>query len=138
LCVDERNRLLIQVGHFYIIRSKERLCLPKGIAVYARAIDETIGEMRVHYAGFAHPFFGKDRRDGKKGTPLIFEVREHSFPVSLRDDEKLARLEFYRLSEDSEMPSKKVSQEKKVGEDEEDDYNEQELKLSKFFAPWRN
>ncbi len=136
LHVDERSRLSIKEGRFYIIRSKERLCLPKGIAVYARAIDETIGEMRVHYAGFAHPFFGKDRRDGKKGTPLMFEVREHSFPVSLRDEEKLARLEFYRMSEDYEPPK---SNDRREGEnDEDDDYNEQELLLSKFFSPWRS
>lgn len=134
LYVDERSRLSIKEGRFYIIRSKERLCLPKGIAVYARAIDETIGEMRVHYAGFAHPFFGKDRRDGKKGTPLMFEVREHSFPVSLRDEEKLARLEFYRMSEDYEPPESEDRREEES--DEEDDYNEQELLLSKFFRPW--
>jgi len=136
LHVDERSRLSIKEGRFYIIRSKERLCLPKGIAVYARAIDETIGEMRVHYAGFAHPFFGKDRRDEKKGTPLMFEVREHSFPVSLRDEEKLARLEFYRMSEDYEPPK---SNGRREGEnDEDDDYNEQELLLSKFSSPWRS
>ncbi len=136
LQVDERKRLFIEETRFYIIRSKERLCLPKGIAVYARAIDETIGEMRVHYAGFAHPFFGKDRRDGKKGTPLMFEVREHSFPVSLRDEEKLARLEFYRMSEDYEPPESEDRREEES--DEEDDYNEQELLLSKFFSPWRS
>ena len=136
LHVDERSRLSIKEGRFYIIRSKERLCLPKGIAVYARAIDETIGEMRVHYAGFAHPFFGKDRRDGKKGTPLMFEVREHSFPVSLRDEEKLARLEFYRMSEDYEPPESEDRREEESVE--EDDYNEQELLLSKFFSPWRS
>lgn len=134
LCIDDRNRLPIEAGRFYIIRSKERLFLPKGIAVYARAIDETIGEMRVHYAGFAHPFFGRNRTDGKKGTPLIFEVREHSFPVSLRDNEKLARLEFYRLSEDYEPQDSKEQQQDNI--DEESGYNEQELLLSKFFRPW--
>ncbi len=128
LHVDAKSRLSIKDGRFYIIRSKERLCLPKGIAVYARAIDETIGEMRVHYAGFAHPFFGKDRRDGKKGTPLMFEVREHSFPVSLRDEEKLARLEFYRMSEDYEPPESEDRREEES--DVDDDYNEQELLLS--------
>jgi len=136
LQVDEKNRLPIKEGRFYIIRSKERLCIPKGMAVYARAIDETIGEMRVHYAGFAHPFFGKNRRDSKKGTPLMFEVREHSFPVSLRDDEKLAKLEFYRMSEDYEPPKPEDQQGEKIAE--EDDYNEQELRLSKFFGPWTN
>lgn len=29
-----------------------------GVAVYCRPSDETIGEMRIHYAGFVHPGFG--------------------------------------------------------------------------------
>ncbi|GAI02478.1 unnamed protein product [marine sediment metagenome] len=102
--VDARKRLHIEKERFYIIRSKERLSVPEGIAVYAKAMDETIGEMRVHYAGFAHPFFGKNRLTSPAGTPLMFEVREHSFPISLRDDEKLARLEFFRMSKDCKKP----------------------------------
>lgn len=132
--VDARKRLHIEKDRFYIIRSKERLSVPEGIAVYAKAMDETIGEMRVHYAGFAHPFFGKNRQTSPAGTPLMFEVREHSFPISLRDDEKLARLEFYRMSKDCEPSQSEEGVEKESYE--EDDYNEQELLLSKFFRPW--
>jgi deoxycytidine triphosphate deaminase len=132
--VDVRNRLPIEKDRFYIIRSKERLSVPEGIAVYAKAMDETIGEMRVHYAGFAHPFFGKNRRTSPAGTPLMFEVREHSFPISLRDDEKLARLEFFRMSKDCELSQPRGDVEEESVE--EDDYNEQELQLSKFFRDW--
>jgi len=132
--VDARKRLHIEKDRFYIIRSKERLSVPEGIAVYAKAMDETIGEMRVHYAGFAHPFFGKNRRTSPAGTPLMFEVREHSFPISLRDAEKLARLEFFRMSKDCEPSQSEEDLEKESYED--DDYNEQELKLSKFFRDW--
>lgn len=119
---DVWDRLRIQVDRFYILRSKERLRVPSGIAVYARAIDEEIGEMRIHYAGFAHPFFGWERPDDKMGTPLIFEVRGHSVPVSLRHGEILARLQFFRMSEDPDKdpPS----------------YNQQELNLSNYFADW--
>ncbi len=125
-CIKEnrKKRLLIKRDYFYILRSKERLCLPEGIAVYCRAIDEAIGEMRIHYAGFAHPFFGKNRKDGKEGTPLIFEVRGHSLDVNLKDGETLAKLEFFRMSEDCGPDNKKKN------------YNEQELKLSKFFREW--
>lgn len=125
-CIEEdrKKRLLVEKNHFYILRSKERVCLPEGIAVYCRAIDEAIGEMRIHYAGFAHPFFGKDRKDGKIGTPLIFEVRGHSINVNLKDGETLAKLEFYRMSKDCEPG------------DENTEYNEQELRLSKFFRDW--
>jgi dCTP deaminase len=122
---DEHNRIRITQNSFYILRSRERLRLPTGLAAYCRAIDETIGEMRIHYAGFVHPLFGWNREDGKKGTPLIFEVRGHDLNVSLIHHEKLARLTFYRMSEDAE----------------EDDgvktpYNEQELQLSKYFRKW--
>ena len=125
-CIEEhrKKRLLVEKDYFYILRSKERICLPEGIAVYCRAIDEAIGEMRIHYAGFAHPFFGKDRKDGKIGTPLIFEVRGHSINVNLKDGETLAKLEFHRMSKDCESGDKNT------------DYNEQELKLSKFFGDW--
>jgi dCTP deaminase len=129
---NRKKRLLVEKDRFYILKSKERLCLPEGIAVYCRAIDEAIGEMRIHYAGFAHPFFGKDRKDEKEGTPLIFEVRGHNINVNLVDDERLARLAFYRMSRDCKKPDPEDCEK---GE-EEDDYNEQELRLSKFFRTW--
>jgi dCTP deaminase len=121
---DENNRLRITKDCFYILRSKERISLPSGIAVYCRANDETIGEMRIHYAGFVHPWFGRDREDGEPGTPLIFEVRGHDVDVSLRDGEKMALLKFYRMSQDCEKPKKTGS------------YDRQTLQLSKFFGSW--
>ncbi|HEX5177810.1 MAG TPA: 2'-deoxycytidine 5'-triphosphate deaminase [Gemmatimonadaceae bacterium] len=132
---NQQRRLKIQKGSFYILRSKERLRLPAGIAVYARAIDEEIGEMRIHYAGFAHPFFGQDREDGQLGTPLVFEVRGHDVDVNLRDGEILARLQFFRMSEEAKKerknPARSVSKKK-------DPYNDQDLQLSKFFAKWKS
>jgi dCTP deaminase len=122
---DSKNRLPIGETNFYILRSKERIFLPRGVCIYCRAIDETIGEMRIHYAGFVHPFFGhRKNADAKKGTPLIFEVRGHDVNVMLNNNEKLAKLTFYRMSEDCEDP------------DPEDlsPYNEQILKLSTFFG----
>jgi dCTP deaminase len=115
---------------FYILRSKEKIILPPGVCVYCRAIDETIGEMRIHYAGFVHPHFGyhirgeRHKRVVEIGTPLIFEVRGHDVHVVLNDDEPLARLQFYRMSRDcSETPNrKKLSA-----------YHDQTLRLSQFF-----
>jgi dCTP deaminase len=103
------------------------------VAVYCRATDETIGEMRIHYAGFVHPFFGRERSDDTIGTPLIFEVRGHDLPVILNNEEKMAQLEFYRMSEDCE-PDEEVK--KPVTVEGSQDYREQTLQLSKFFADW--
>lgn len=120
---DNDGRFPISPPRFYILRSKELISVPKGIAVYCRAIDETIGELRIHYAGFVHPWFGQNRQDGKPGAPLIFEVRGHNVPVSLRDKEILARLELYRMSEDADPPT-------------DAEYDNQDLTLSKFFEKW--
>lgn len=121
---NESKRLSLTKGSFYILKSKELLALPKGVAVYCRAIDESFGEMRIHYAGFAHPWFGRARKDGQVGTPLIFEVRGHDVNVSLQDNESMARLLFYRMSEDAAM-----------GESDQI-YEVQTLQLSKFFGQW--
>lgn len=114
------KRIALNPSSFYILRSKERLSIPDSIAVYIRAIDETLGEMRIHYAGFAHPWFGRNRPD-QRGTPIIFEVRGHDFPAVLLDNEKMAQLTFYRMSDAAEKP-------------EVSDYDSQELKLSNLFA----
>lgn len=126
------NSVKLEKNAFHILRSKERISLPGGIAVYCRAIDETIGEMRIHYAGFVHPFFGRERDDGQTGTPLIFEVRGHDVKVMLTDGEKMARLIFYRMSEDCKLPKQKAKRQKSG-------YENQVLKLSDFFSPceWR-
>jgi dCTP deaminase len=118
---DGNKRLKIENDRFYILRSKERIRVPAGIAINCKASDETIGEMRIHYAGFVHPWFG-DRDDGENGTPLIFEVRGHQVDVSLRHGERMANLTLYRMSENAEP--------------EITDYGKQTLKLSGFFSEW--
>jgi dCTP deaminase len=122
---DESSRLKIEETNFYLIRSKERISVPKGVAIYCRASDETIGEMRIHYAGFVHPFFGRRRTDGEIGTPLMFEVRGHQVHVSLADGEKMANLTFYRMSQDCEDDDAA-----------EESYETQTLEVSKFFRKW--
>jgi dCTP deaminase len=117
------KRIKIQKTDFYLLRSKELISVHPDIAVYCRASDETIGEMRIHYAGFAHPYFGWERDDGLEGTPLIFEVRGHDVDVSLADGEKMARLSFFRMSEGVKEPKDRY-------------YNKQCLQLSGFFGAW--
>jgi dCTP deaminase len=128
---DSTLRLKIEETQFYLLRSREKISVPGGIAIYCRASDETIGEMRIHYAGFVHPLFGERRTDGIRGTPLMFEVRGHQVDVSLANKEKLANLKFYRMSKDvpenppNDMPSIKPTP-----------YENQRLQLSKFFGQW--
>ncbi len=116
---DQPNRIKIKKDKFYILRSKEKISLPGGVALYCRAMDETFGEMRIHYAGFVHPYFGLKAG----GTPLIFEVRGHDVNVNLCDNEPLAKLHFYRMSNICKDVSDGL-------------YYDQVLKLSKFFKDW--
>lgn len=121
---SEKGTLEIEPERFYILRSKERFKLPKDVAVYCQAISETLGELRIHYAGFVHPGFGLDQENG---TPIIFEVRGHNVKVILRDEETLAQIHFYRMSQP--CSSKCLKTKKTV-------YGNQELKLSKYFRDW--
>jgi dCTP deaminase len=116
--------LALEVDRFYILRSVERLALPEDIAVTGMAYSENLGELRIHYAGFAHPWFGMGRKDKKIGAPLIFEVRAHSFPIILRHEEVFATIKFYKMAE--RIPNK---------DKEGNEYSNQELKLSTYFAP---
>lgn len=133
---DSNGRLRINKSHFYILRSKERISLPGGVAVYCRATDETIGEMRIHYAGFVHPFFGMGRTDEAIGTPLIFEVRGHDVDISLKDGEKMAKLIFYRMSNPCQKVPKTDTKDTQINTERKGVYNEQSLQLSKIFAKW--
>ncbi|MCK4225008.1 MAG: 2'-deoxycytidine 5'-triphosphate deaminase [candidate division Zixibacteria bacterium] len=118
--------LKIEPERFHILRSKERFKLPRDIAVYCQAVSETIGELRIHYAGFVHPGFGSTRP--KEGTPIIFEVRGHNVDTFLRDGETLAHIKFYRMSEPCTPDS--LEKEKKS------EYEKQELRLSSYFEDW--
>jgi len=119
----EEGTLIIEVDRFYILRSVERLRLPEDIAVTGMAYTENFGELRIHYAGFAHPWFGTGRTDNRVGTPLIFEVRAHNFPILLRHREVLATIHFYAMSE--AIPTSERTQK---------DYSAQELQLSSYFT----
>lgn len=79
--------------------------------------------MRIHYAGFVHPWWGLKRSDGGRGTPLIFEVRGHQVNVSLAHGERMANLSFYRMSQDA-------------ADADPTPYEDQTLRLSKFFGSW--
>ena len=109
--------------NFYILRSYERMLLPNDIAVSCIAYTENLGELRIHYQGFAHSNFGHhNEKDKKIGTPLIFEARCHSFDVKIRNKEQFARIEYYKMSKPTNTPS---------------GYLTQELELSKIFKKWK-
>lgn len=117
---EDSKGLCLQADKFYILASKERFLVPPALCVECRAYQETLGEYRIHYAGFAHPGFGSARP--AEGTPLMLEVRPHSANVVLFGHEPIAQVEFYRMS--------KPNPDDCHGEAA---YETQELQLSKYF-----
>jgi dCTP deaminase len=123
IAIDRQDRsVVLEQGSFYIMKSRERLHIPDDVAVEVIAISERIGDIRIHYAGFAHPGFGLGNRPTRRGTPLIFEVRATDMRTKLYDQSVLARIQLFRMS--------------KATTPEKSEYDEQELKLSKVFADW--
>lgn len=109
----------LEANIFYIMKSKERLYIPDDVAVEVIAISERIGDIRIHYAGFAHPGFGRHNDPRRRGTPLIFEVRATDMDTRLYDGSLLAKIQLFRMSAETTP--------------EKSEYNTQELKLSAYF-----
>ena len=119
------GELLLDPGEFYILASKEAVEIPAMEAAEMTPIDPSVGEFRVHYAGFFDPGFGTAEANavGSKG---VLEVRSHETPFLLEDGQTVARLVFEPLSE---RPSK-------IYGFDGSHYQRQGLKLSKHFKPW--
>jgi dCTP deaminase len=117
----EKEAIILEPDQLYILRSKERLRIPAHLALECKSYTTEMGEWRIEYAGFAHPFFGQSRSNG---TPIIFEVRGHNVRTILTHGIPLGNVRFLRMSKEAknseELPS----------------YEEQELALSKCFKGW--
>ena len=85
--------------------------------------DPSVGEFRIHYAGFFDPGFGYGLSD-IKGTPAVLEVRAHDVPFLLEDGQIVGRLAYMRLLS---LP------EKIYGTNIGSSYQRQSLTLSKHF-----
>ena len=120
-----RGALLLDPGEFYILASNEAVEIPVLQAAEMTPIDPSVGEFRVHYAGFFDPGFGTDEAHGK-GSKGVLEVRSHETPFLLEHGQTVARLVYEPLTE---RPTRLY------GEDGSH-YQLQGLKLSKHFRTW--
>jgi dCTP deaminase len=117
------KRLILDPHQFYILASKERLHIPAGFAAEMAPIDPTMGEFRVHYAGFFDPGFGVSS-SGMPGSRGVLEVRSHEVPFLLEDGQVVGRLAFERMAAEPDAL---------YGEIGTSNYQGQALKLSKHF-----
>jgi dCTP deaminase len=89
-------------------------------------IDPSVGEFRVHYAGFFDPGFGTEET-ASTGSKGVLEVRSHETPFLLEDGQTVARLVYEPLTD---RPQRLYGQ-------DGSHYQGQGLKLSKHFRAWR-
>jgi dCTP deaminase len=120
-----RGELLLDPGEFYILASKGAIEIPALDAAEMLPIDPSVGEFRVHYAGFFDPGFGTEEASGS-GSRAVLEVRSHETPFLLEDGQIVARLVYEGLAQ---RPTRLY------GEDGSH-YQRQGLKLSKHFKAW--
>ena len=90
--------LILRPDEFYILASKETVCIPPDRAAEMVAYDTLVGEFRAHYAGFFDPGFGYNWAGGK-GTRAVLEVRSHDVPFVIEDGQTIGRLLFEPLTE---------------------------------------
>ena len=117
--------LILNPDDFYILGSKELVRVPPFYAAEMVPFDPSVGEYRVHYAGFFDPGFGYGGAGELKGTRAVLEVRSHEVPFLLEDGQRVGRLQYERLVD---VP------EKMYGASIGSAYQSQGLALSKQFA----
>ena len=117
------KHLILNPDDFYILISKEKVRVPPSHAAAMVPYDPSVGEFRIHYAGFFDPGFGYGSAD-IKGTRAVLEVRSHEVPFLLEDGQTVGRLIYERL----------LATPKKIyGTNIGSSYQCQELSLSKQF-----
>ncbi len=91
LYTDDKGRLILDPGAFYILASREAVHVPPVCAAEMVPYSALVGEFRVHYAGFFDPGFGHAAAGGS-GARGVLEVRCHETPFALEHGQVVGRL----------------------------------------------
>lgn len=122
----KRHRLILEPESFYIMMSKEKICIWPDLVSEMVAYEPNSGELRTHYAGFFDPGFGwhPGKSKSNQGTRAVMEVRPHDVPFMIEDGQTFCRMKFEKI----------ISKPLRVyGKQLQSHYHAQELSLSKYF-----
>ena len=119
------SRLILEPEEFYLLLSRESVCVSPQLAAEMSAYDPTAGELRTHYAGFFDPGFGYRGSSWPNGSRATLEVRARDVPFMIEHGQRLCRLTFERLHEPAELL---------YGDEIGSTYQDQRLTLSKHFT----
>ncbi len=123
LFASSKQELVLDPDEFYILVSRESLCVPPDYAAEMVPFDPMVGEFRVHYAGFFDPGFGYFAAGGE-GARAVLEVRSREVPFLLGHGQIIGRLIYEHMAERPKQL---------YGADLGSNYQAQRLKLSKHF-----
>ena len=112
-----RREIVLDPEEFYILASHEPVSAGPGEAAEMIAYDTALAEARLHQAGYVDPSF-----HGK----LVLEVRAHDVPFLLMHRQKVGTLVYEKMAETPDTL---------YGAQLGSNYQGQQLKLSKHFAP---
>jgi dCTP deaminase len=115
--------LILNPDDFYILVSREKIRVPHEYAAEMVPYDTSVGEFRIHYAGFFDPGFGYGAND-IQGTRAVLEVRSHDVPFLLEHGQIVGRFAFEPLTQ---------TPERIYGVDIGSNYQRQGLTLAKQF-----
>jgi len=85
-----RTSLILDPDAFYILVTRESVRVPPQYAAEMVAYDTSVGEFRVHYAGFFDPGFGM----GQSPSKAVLEVRSHEVPFMLEHGQTIGWLRY--------------------------------------------
>ena len=117
--MPKNNCLIIEKNKFYILKSKEKICIPSNLAGEMIPYDTGIGDFRAHYAGFFDPGFGDP-----EGSYAVLEVKTNELPFILEDGQTIARIKYEKLNKKTSVV---------YGSSINSNYQNQKLALSKHF-----
>ena len=122
---NAERSLVLSPDDFYILVSRERVRIPNSHAASMVPYDPSVGEFRIHYAGFFDPGFGYGANN-VNGARAVLEVRSHDVPFLIEHGQNVGRLIYERLMGEPEQI---------YGVNIGSNYQSQGLKLSKQFKP---
>jgi dCTP deaminase len=95
ILTQRQRSIVLDPNDFYVLVTREAVRVPPHLAAEMVAYDATVGEFRVHYAGFFDPGFGWDDAIGAKA---VLEVRSHDVPFMLEHGQTVGWLRYEQMA----------------------------------------
>jgi dCTP deaminase len=93
---NRQNSIILNPDDFYILATKESVRVPPDYAAEMLAYDTSVGEFRVHYAGFFDPGFGWGPEITE--SKAVLEVRSHEVPFMLEHGQTIGWLKYEQMA----------------------------------------